>query len=332
MTTPHDDVPDIPFEGAHALRELPDEDAVHAGHDALRAAAAEQDRSADELPDAIRSVARHEADKRGRIGVLLAALLALAISLVATPYAVAARADADTAASAAAVSAGQASQARQQLAQANATLTGRGQTPVATPPASAPASDTISAAVLAKVLAQLPATPTADEVAAKLQAAVTANVVGPTIKQLSEQAGAYLSLLTPPGPTQAQIDAAVSAEYAANPPKDGKDGSAGAAGRSITAVATTGGHLVVSFSDGTTQDAGALPAGPAGAAGADSTVPGPAGPAGPAGQTGADGHDGKDGKDGAPPAGWSYTDALGGQHTCSRDTSSPDSAPTYTCN
>ena len=38
----------------------------------------------------------------------------------------------------------------------------------------------------------------------------------------------------------------------------------------------------------------------------------------PAGATGPAGKDGTDGKDGSPPAGWTYTDALGVSYTCQR--------------
>lgn len=77
------------------------------------------------------------------------------------------------------------------------------------------------------------------------------------------------------------------------------------------------------------------PQGEPGASGADGT-PGPQGeqgPAGPAGQNGAPGATGPAGPSGPagpPPVSWTYTDLLG-THTCTRDQSSPDSAPTYTC-
>lgn len=75
------------------------------------------------------------------------------------------------------------------------------------------------------------------------------------------------------------------------------------------------------------------PTGPAGAAG----VPGKDGAAGedgapgPAGSPGATGPAGADGKDGEPPASWTWTDHLGTKRTCTRDSGSLDSAPTYTC-
>lgn len=99
----------------------------------------------------------------------------------------------------------------------------------------------------------------------------------------------------------------------------GAPGAQGVTGRGVTAVAASQGRLIVTYSDGTTADAGPLPPGPPGsdgARGADSTVPGPPGPAG---------------ADGQPPAGWTYTDSLGVERSCTRDVDSPDSAPTYAC-
>lgn len=91
----------------------------------------------------------------------------------------------------------------------------------------------------------------------------------------------------------------------------------GEPGRGVASLAVVEGRLIVTYNDGTTQDAGALPAGPAGPSGAPGeTVAGPAGPIGPPGP---------------PPASWTYTDAMGTSHTCSRDSGSPDEAATYTC-
>jgi hypothetical protein len=59
--------------------------------------------------------------------------------------------------------------------------------------------------------------------------------------------------------------------------------------------------------------------------GADGS-PGPQGPQGDTGPTGAAGADGQ------PPFSWTYTDALGMQHTCTRDDPFDAAAPTYTCN
>lgn len=70
------------------------------------------------------------------------------------------------------------------------------------------------------------------------------------------------------------------------------------------------------------------PTGPQGNPGAA----GPAGPTGPVGATGPAGANGPAGAEGEPPKSWTYTDALGLQHTCTRtDPFNPD-APTYTCN
>lgn len=62
-----------------------------------------------------------------------------------------------------------------------------------------------------------------------------------------------------------------------------------------------------------------------GQAGAD----GATGSQGPAGETGAPGQDGADGQ---PPVSWTYDDALGFTHTCTRTDPFDASAPTYTCN
>ena len=90
----------------------------------------------------------------------------------------------------------------------------------------------------------------------------------------------------------------------------GATGPVGAAGRGVASLAeNTNNHLIITYTDGTTQDIGPLPAGP----------PGPTGPQGVQGPAG------------SPPAGWTWTDTLGRNYTCTRNASSPDSAPTYTC-
>lgn len=64
---------------------------------------------------------------------------------------------------------------------------------------------------------------------------------------------------------------------------------------------------------------------------------GPAGPAGKdgaqgaAGAPGSNGTDGRDGADGKPPTGWTYVDALGISHTCSKSEPFDPASPTYTC-
>lgn len=62
--------------------------------------------------------------------------------------------------------------------------------------------------------------------------------------------------------------------------------------------------------------------------------PGTSGVPGVPGTPGKDGQDGvpgQPGQDGRPPAGWTWTDADGRAQNCTRNASSPDSAPTYSC-
>lgn len=78
----------------------------------------------------------------------------------------------------------------------------------------------------------------------------------------------------------------------------GADGKNGADGRSVTSAANVDGRLIVTFSDGTTQDAGPLPVAVAG----------------------------------RPPSGFSYTGDLGQVHNCTPDTPpDPGSSPHYSC-
>lgn len=55
------------------------------------------------------------------------------------------------------------------------------------------------------------------------------------------------------------------------------------------------------------------------------------GPSGPAGAPGSAGPTGAPGDDGQPPISWTYTDALGRDHTCTRTDPFDASAPTYSC-
>lgn len=50
-----------------------------------------------------------------------------------------------------------------------------------------------------------------------------------------------------------------------------------------------------------------------------------------AGSNGANGASGDPGKPGEPPVSWTYTDALGGSHTCTRTDPFDPTAPTYAC-
>lgn len=71
--------------------------------------------------------------------------------------------------------------------------------------------------------------------------------------------------------------------------------------------------------------------GPTGDPGANG-VNGQDGVAGPAGAAGPPGPQGDPGAPGSPPAGWSWQDPSSGRtFQCSRDSGSPDAAPTYTC-
>lgn len=133
------------------------------------------------------------------------------------------------------------------LSSANRALSARGQAPVATPNPDDPA-DTVAAAVTARVLTQLPAVPTAEQVAAVLGPTSLAMppVTGPTQADLAARVASYFqanaaSLQGPkgddgtegrrgPGPTAAQIQAAVNDAYAANPPPPGRDGQNGEKG------------------------------------------------------------------------------------------------------
>ncbi len=277
--------------GTARIPDIPRQVTLDDVHEAQARSREAVDRDAAALPRKVERIAQKQSSRTARrIG-----LLTLFIALV-VPYILSfnASSKADAASLLAATTAAQVDQARQQLDEANRALTARGQAPVATPVSTTDPTDAIAAAVLAKVLAQLPPTPTADQVASRLQAAVTSNVLGPSLDQLKTQAAAYLASLTPPGPTQAQIDAAVARALA---------------GRDLTGPAG--------------------PAGPAGkdgvngTDGADSTVPGPAGPAGETGPAGAQG---------APPASWSWPDPLvpGVTHQCTRS-GGTNADPTYSC-
>lgn len=72
------------------------------------------------------------------------------------------------------------------------------------------------------------------------------------------------------------------------------------------------------------------PAGTDGAPGEDGP-PGPPGPQGEPGPPGVGGQPGVDGQDGQPPDSFTFVDGVGREQTCTRDLTSPDTAPTYTC-
>lgn len=90
----------------------------------------------------------------------------------------------------------------------------------------------------------------------------------------------------------------------------GKDGTNGTNGRGVTKITLTGAyHLVVTYTDGSTDDLGALPVGPQG----------------PAGTAGANGSDGQ------PPAGWTTKRLDGSTETCQRAATFDFQNPYYSC-
>jgi hypothetical protein len=206
----------------------------------------------------IASTAGEQAGRRqGRIFGVLGLVVAIVVSFLAGGLAV------DNAAQLAAFRTQQDQRQTQiddtlaKLADQNEILAARGQAPVEVPPPSADPTEAIAALVLSRVIAQLPPVPTADEVASAITPAVTANVLGPSQQQLTRAIADYYRA---GGPAEAAIAAAVRREYAANPPRDGRDGENGQSPPCLSE--------------------------PAQCRGADSTVPGPDGPMGPIGPAG----------------------------------------------
>lgn len=99
---------------------------------------------------------------------------------------------------------------------------------------------------------------------------------------------------------------------------DGQDGADGAPG--LLGPAGPVGEPGATGQAGQTPPCMSEPTQCRGTDGADG-APGPEGPAGA---------DGQDGADGRPPVSWTYTDALGLEHTCTRS-NEDDTAPTYAC-
>lgn len=176
--------------------------------------------------------------KFGLIALVVALVVALLVSVAALSVAVRAAGDSAAARVAATSAQQQVDTAMDRLGEANEVLQARGQAPIPAP-ADVDPTTALSAAILAQVLADLPPVPTADQVAGRIQAAVTANVLGPSMDELRDLAAAYYAANPPPGPTAEQIQDAVDRAYAANPPDDGEDGQpgdrgpAGPAGRSV---------------------------------------------------------------------------------------------------
>lgn len=137
------------------------------------------------------------------------------------------------------------------LGQANKALQARGQ-PTVTANPNDPA-DAVAASVTARVLAKLPPTPSAQQIADLIAPAALTQVTGPTAAELTNRVATYFAdnadaLRGLPGkdgagPTAAQIQTAVDAAYAANPPapgRDGRDGDPGAPGADSTAAGPKG--------------------------------------------------------------------------------------------
>lgn len=134
---------------------------------------------------------------------------------------------------------------------------------------------------------------------------------GPSDAQVQAAVAAYLSAHPVPGVSSQQVASAVDAYFAASPPPSGPQGP----GPSQQQIA----DAVASYMAANPAPSG--PSGPAGSPGADGVgATGPQGPAGSPGQNGAPG---------SPPAGWSYVDAAGVSYTCVPDNATP--APNYTC-
>lgn len=131
--------------------------------------------------------------------------------------------------------------------------------------------------------------------------------------------------------------AVVAAPVVAAAARDGRNGAAGTAGldgaagidgrdgRGITSTAIVAGRLVLTYSDGTTQDVGAV-VGADGKAGVD----GKPGADGQPGQPGADGAAGAAGAPGGLPASYTTFFTDGTSQTCTRS-GGDDSAPRYSC-
>lgn len=251
---------DDPLETTDVHPVVPYDDDLTAARMQVQAAVADAEVEGRQLPDRVREIADQAgaaagskvARRIGLVGAVLALLASGALSVAA--YSQAQSTDRTVEA------------ALSRLDQANSTLESRGQPTVPAPPSPDP-TDAIAAAVLAQVLASLPASPTSGEVASQLQAAVTGNVLGPSLDALTRQVAFYYQQNPPrpgPPPTEAQIRAAVEAVYAADPPADGRDGVDGQPPPCLSE--------------------------PAQCRGADSTVPGPSGPQGQPGPACPDGY------------------------------------------
>lgn len=210
----------------------------------------------------------------------------------------------------------------QNAASANKTLTDRGQPAVPIPDPTQHPTDALVAAATARVLANLPSpqpiAPSPGQIAAAVNSYEQTHPAVATPDQVGAAVGGYLAAHPPaagPPPTVQQIQAAVAAYLAANPPPPGRDGAAGASGKD--------GANGANGKDGQTPPC----------MNTSSQCQGPKGDTGntgPKGDQGQAGTKGDTGPQGAPPASWTWSDALGRRQTCTRSGGS-DSAATYSC-
>ena len=295
----HDDVQPTPPSYAEVL------ETKQVAHDlAQQAADEEPGRVTSIAAKAGKAAAREENRRAALITLLVALIVPLLVSTIALGTSLSTRADvADV------------QVALSRLDQANAELASRGQPPVALPPNSTP-EQVSAAAITAQVVASLPAAPTADEVASRLQGAVIGQLQGPTFTELARLSADYFQTLpAPPGPTEAQIQAAVDRAYRADPPDPGRDGMNGERGE--PGVQGEPGIQGVPGEPGERGEPG---------------VQGEQGIPGEPGEPGAAGEMGPPGLPGPPITSWTWTEPglPPVTHTCTLDPGT-EAAPAYTC-
>lgn len=121
---------------------------------------------------------------------------------------------------------------------------------------------------------------------------------GPSDAQVQAAVDTYLAAHPPSGTVPAaQVEADVAGYLSLHPPASGRDASAAQIDASVAAYMAA--H------------------------------PAPSGPPGQDGQDGKQGNPGVNGAPGSPPAGWTWTDASGVTYDCVQDDQTP--APHYTC-
>lgn len=167
-----------------------------------------------------------------------------------------------------------------------------------------------SARAQIKALGGTPGVPPPQVIISGAAGATGAQGPGPSDAQVQAAVDVYL-LEHPPSASvpAAQVEADVASYLALHPPAPGPPPSDA---QVATAVAA---YMAVH----------PAPSGPPGSPGA-SGEPGQVGPSGPAG---AQGPAGQNGADGSPPAGWTWTDPSGNTYDCAKDDQTP--APHYTC-